>query len=757
MGQSQFGTPEAKLNQAISEMNKLPDVKLPNFGFENQKDLTFRNNSKEWGLNHPTFTNGTAYADLDEDGDLDLVLNNIDMPAMIFENRMNEISDQKSFTLKFDENVAYAYRIGTKVWLYHNGHGQYFEYSPYRGYKSTMDPDIHIGVGDAHYIDSLIVQWPDGNINKMIHVRSDTVLTINRKDLIRCNQIPYIADLSINDRNIRFQDISIKTNLIHQDIESSVVDIAHISTLIHNLSQYGPGICVGDINGDQLDDLFIGGDINQPGHFFIQQVDASFFKVKFESDSIFEDMGSLLFDADTDGDPDLYVVSGGSGSRREEMYQDRLYFNDGKGNFTRSTNILPSITSSGSCVIAGDYDKDGDLDLFIGSRLDPWEYPVSGKSYLLENQNGTFIDISHKLGATNGEMGMVTSALWTDVNNDNNLDLMVVGEWMPIKVFLNVNREFQDVSASFGLKNTDGWWNSINGHDMDNDGDTDYLLGNYGLNSFFKASVDRPVEIHAGDFDQNGSIDPIVTHYIEGQSYIVHPRNILNRKIPGFQNRFETFEKYGQTPYERSFTEEEKQAAIHLKCTMMESIVLENINGETFEIHDLPNEVQFSPIYGSVFFDFNNDRLTDILLVGNSYAEETITGYYDASYGNVLVNKGDFQWSVPYNDAINLIADGDKKALVRIALENSYAFLISENNGPLQVLTSSQAANDLRVQLNTNDWYALAIINENSTKKIEFYYGNGYLSQNSRWFFADNANMDLEIANYKGELRKIFE
>lgn len=755
MDQSQFGSQESRLEQAISEMDRLPDVKLPNFGFENGKDLTFTDRSDEWGLDQPTFTNGTAYADLDDDGDLDLVLNNIDMPAMIFENRTDRKNRRSQIKIRFHNQVPYVDRIGTKIWLYSVDTRQFHEYSPYRGYKSTVDQDIHFGTGDISIIDSILVQWPDNSVIKFYKVSIDTTLIITKDHSVTTDRHPLIDDFLDDEATFKFRDVTRETKLILKDEETSVMDMVHIPTLIRNLSQEGPGLAVGDINNDGLDDLFVGGDINKPAHLFIQKQNNTFSSHTFPFDSALEDRGVLLFDADLDGDNDLYIVSGGSGSRNYKHYQDRLYLNDGSGNFGKAPDPLPEMVASGSCVTAADYDRDGDLDLFIGGRLKPWEYPYPPRSYLLENNNGKFRDVSYKLPVSNGEIGMVTSALWTDINNDQLIDLLVTGEWMPIHVFLNTGEEFRDATFEYGLTETDGWWNSLNGCDLDNDGDIDYLAGNNGLNSFFKASRDRPVEIHAGDFDQDGSIDPIITHYIEDESFIVHPRNILNRKIPGFQNRFETFQKYGETPFNHSFTSEELENALHLKSSIMESVVLENLNGKAFRIHILPNEVQISPVYGSLFHDFNQDLLTDIMVIGNRYADETITGYYDASYGQVLINQGDFTWKIPPPRDVNLIADGDKKALARIRMMEDDFFVFTENNGYMQILEYGPKPSGKPIKLNYLDWYALLNIDKKMTKKIEFYYGNGHLSQNSRYVFINNEIKDVRLSDYQSNTREI--
>ena len=549
-------------------------------------------------------------------------------------------------------------------------------------------------------------------------------------------------------------DITETLQLVVKHNESKFNDLQQTPSLIRRLSKNGPSISIGDVDQDGLDDIFLGNDKGEKSTIFIQGTNNTFSKLEIDLDSLPEDMGSLLFDADADGDLDLYVVSGGSAwMENETAYQDRLYFNEGSGRFQLKDDALPEISSSGSCVIASDFDRDGDLDLFIGGRLVPNKYPSASQSYLLENVDGKFYDKSKKLGEKQGLLGMVTSALWTDVNNDNIPDLMVVGEWMQITVLLNMDNSFVDQTKIYNLSNTDGWWNSINGGDFDNDGDIDYLVGNYGLNSFYKASLDQPLEIYAKDFDRNGTFDPIMTKYILGESYIVHPRNILFSLIPSIENRFVTFESYGNTPFKNIFTPQELEGAIHFSCKMMQSVVLENVDGKQFKIHDLPIKAQFSPVFGSVLDDFNNDNRLDIMIIGNSMAEESIAGYYDASYGNVMINKGDFKWEVLDPSKTNLIADGDKKALGQIVVDGNPIYLMTENDGFLQAFTHHKQDNRV-MNLVRMDWF-YELNYKGLKRKVELYYGSGYLSSSSRSIWLPDGIGNVSIFNYQGKSRII--
>jgi hypothetical protein len=570
---------------------------------------------------------------------------------------------------------------------------------------------------------------------------------ISKSTSSRQYQENYLSTFDVERESLVFEDITNSINMITRHKESEINDLMRTPTLIRHLSKNGPSLSVGDIDLDGLEDLFVGADKDVSSSIYRQNNDQTFTKFDLDGDNLHEDVGSLLFDADNDGDLDLYVVSGGSTwSKNDTAYQDRLYFNvDGKLQLNQTA--LPSITTSGSCVIASDYDIDGDKDLFVGGRLVPGNYPSAPRSYLLENVQGVFKDVSDMLGDENGHLGMVTSALWTDINNDQSPDLLVVGEWMKVTVLINNSGSFVDQSNDYNLSNSSGWWNSINGGDFDNDGDIDYMVGNYGLNSIYKASMEQPLEVHAKDFDRNGSIDPIITQYIDGQSYIIHTRNALMNLIPGVEYRFSTYAAYGSTPFHKAFTNEELEGAIHLDCKMMQSIILENVDGAAFKIHDLPIEAQFSPVFGSVLEDFNNDNRLDIMLVGNSKDADRMAGYYDASFGNIILNDGGLSWSVLGPSNTNFVADGDRRALVKIEVNKEPIYLMSENDGYLKAFRNVEGEVS-NVKLAERDWYYFI-----EGRKVELYHGSGFLSSSTRSQFLPKRIQQLKVFDFHGNER----
>lgn len=743
----------------IDAMQKLGEVKLPNYIFRNEGNLLFSDRSEEWGLVHPTFTNGTAIADLDNDGDLDVVLNNIDQEATLYENRLinNAKNDYKAnwLTIHFHKSVHDAEIIGLKVWVYQPGNQQFYEYTPYRGYKSTLDPDMHIGLGKNQQIDSLVFQWSDGTIQVITNPPVNNKLEINKIGKKQASLASLVNRFSEIKNEVIFENVTSELDLDFKHEKFPFNDYMITPSLIHTLTSYGPSISVGDINGDGMDDFFIGGDFGNPSYLYLQQADNTFITQALNNEDGHHDMGSLLFDADSDKDLDLYIVSGGyKWSAGSAKYQDRLYINDGRGDFKLKAEALPEIKSSGSCVIAGDYDRDGDLDLFVGARVKGREYPMTPQSYLLENRGGKFLDRSDILGKNQGKLGMVTSAIWTDIDNDHDLDLMVVGEWMPITILKNDNGKFVDESTNLNLSEFTGWWNSINGADFDQDGDTDYIVGNYGLNSFFKSSMKEPVEIYSADFDKNGTIDPVITHYNDHQPFIIHNYNVLLELIPAMRSRFPTYSEYGETPFTEAFTKVELSLATKMDAKMMESVLLENLGNEGLKVHELPLEVHFAPVFGSLIDYINPDGLPDILLVGNSYSDETVTGYYDASYGNVLINQGNFKWKTVPPSASSFIADGDKKSMVSIKVGVEKLILISESNGYLQAMKSQQLERSNWIEFEPDDWY-YTIKFGSKKQKMELYYGNGFNSSSTRKIQFPPGVDEIVVYKYDGKIRKI--
>lgn len=752
---TRFGTPEARKILLKQELDKLADVKLPNHIFKNNGDLTFSDVTEDWGLGELSFTNGAALADFDNDGDLDIVMNNLDQPASIYENRLSEFSqpigNNHYLKIIFSRHVTDVQKIGLKVWLYQDGEVQFIQYSPFRGYKSTMEESIHFGLGSNPEIDSLLLHWQDGQTQKFQSIQGSKVMLIEPPELttqITQHQLKQNPVIQFSD-----QTSKCNLNMVHESSKSD--DWKITATLLHSLSHFGPSLSVGDVNGDNLDDVFIGGDAGHASKIMMQSPDGTFIETVLAADSIFHDMGSLLFDADNDGDLDLYVVSGGYQLQKgHPNYQDRLYINDGFGNFVKSS--LPKISSSGSCVVSADYDLDGDLDLFVGGRVEGRNYPSVPQSYLLVNKNGIFEDMSYLLGNENGRLGMVTSAIWTDVDSDGRPDIIAVGEWMSPKILINTDKGFVDHSKQYQTERLSGWWNSIAAADFDNDGDVDYILGNYGLNSFYKASKDFPLEMYASDLDKNGTLDPVITHYSDGNKYVVHPFAVLRSQVPGIIGRFPKHSNYAKATFEYSFTDQEVKASQYFNARTLETVILENIEGMRFEIRSLPIQFQFAPVFGLLIDDLNYDGFQDVIAIGNSMHEETTFGNYDASFGNIIINQGSFFWHYQEPSLTNFVADQDKKAIVKIECATGKdGYLISENNGSLQLYVKDDPPKQvIKIVPEPDDWFITYSINGKRTKR-ELYYGAGFLSASTRKITLPVAASDVEVTKYNGKKRFI--
>jgi hypothetical protein len=740
-------------------IDSIPVVKIPNYAFKNNGDLTFSEVTKSWGMSTPSFSNGAAYADLDNDGDLDYVVNNINDEAFVYENSLYHNSsaprvDQNNFmNIKLVGSADNRDAIGTKLNLYYDsGKMQYFEQSFYRGFLSSVDETIHAGLGKITAVDSIVVRWPDGLIDKLENVKANQILKIEYKKRPGTSPFPMTGESARQTTLV--ERVNSKLKIFYKHEEEDKIDFNLQRTLPHKFSQAGPGICVGDINNDGLEDFIIGGSTLYHFTIYKQSKDGTFSTnsnntIKDPNKSE-EDAGLLLFDADNDGDLDLYVVSGSIEGPDKAIYQDRLYVNNGKGDFTLNSGALPETTSSGSCVRASDYDGDGDLDLFIGGRIVPGSYPLPAVSYLLRNDGGKFVDITKEVCSELQTLGMVTDALWTDFNNDGKPDLIIAGEFMPITFFANSNGKFTKV-ASTGIEQRRGWWNSLAGGDFDKDGDVDYIAGNLGLNNNFQVQENLPLKIYAKDFDGNGSIDPVLACYMRESMdddvkklYPLHFWDELNSQSPKFRNKFSRYKQYSKVTLDQVLTTDDLKDALILDANWMASSYIENLGNNKFAMKALPVFSQSAPINGTVISDVNGDGNLDVLMVGNDYGNEVFAGRYDAFTGLILLGDGKGSFQVMGSATSGFYVPGDAKSLVNLYGANGdELFIASQNKDSVKVFVKVPSSNFRVLEVKPLESSAEIFYQDGRKQKIEFYYGSGYLSQSSRKIYCHDLSGKL--------------
>jgi enediyne biosynthesis protein E4 len=742
-----------RLLQALRE---LPEVKLPNYVFRNEGELRFTDVTEVWGLNVPSFSNGAVFVDLNNNGALDLVVNNIDGEAFVIENRARELHPERTFLridLRGPQGNLGGY--GAKVTVRAAGRLQYHEHTPYRGYKSTVEQTIHFGLGTAGLVDSVEVVWPDGRYQLLTGVSVNQVLAIDHA-AAGLDAPPSPAEPRRLFEPIRLDGLQ----LAHES--RRLADFKHTPLLPHKHSQNGPGIAVGDATGTGLDDVYLGGGRGHEKAVLIQTEPGRFVRRPIPGAEPYEDMGALFFDANGNGHLDLYVVSGGAflANDRSE-YQDRLYLNDGAGNFRLAEGALPEILASGSCVVAADFTGDGRLDLFVCGRIVPGDYPTAPRSYLLRNDSPAggaprFSDVTAELAPILAEIGLVTSALWTDFDQDGRVDLIVIGEWMPITFLRNEDGRLVDVTGATGLGRTEGWWNSIVAGDFTNDGRTDYVLGNLGLNAEYRASERQPVRLHAADFDGNGSIDPILSYYIQGQSHPAHPRDLMIDQMVGMKGRFLRFEDYARVTMDQVLSREERSKAKVLESVRFESVLLENQGGGRFTLRPLPLRAQFAPTFGMLADDFDGDGNLDVLLVGNSFSTETRVGWYTASTGTLLLGDGAGGFRAVESRESGFFVDGDAKGIARIALpDGRSAILVTQNNDSLKAFALSNARPGTTVRLEGGDAYAVFTFAHGRERRQELHHGSTYLSQSSRVLHLPDDVTGVVVYDFRGRSRRI--
>ena len=662
-------------------LNMIPSERLQNYLFRNKGDLSFEKVTDSWGLPERSFSNGSAYADLDGDGDEEIITNNIADPAFVYRNLSREKYPERHYLqITLQESGKNTKAVGAKVQLYCGDRQQYQEVTPTRGFFSSSSTILHFGLGDCASVDRIEITWPDGAVQVLDQVAADQRLTVEKG-----NTTAQTAKKAAKNEFFR-PATGLGLDFIHQENEFEDFDRERL--LPHRLSRLGPFAAVADVNGDGREDLFVGGAAGQAGMLYLQQANSTFRRSTTEAfalDQPAEDLGCLFFDADGDGDPDLYVVSGGSAApMNSELYQDRLYLNDGQGQFSRTVNALPKMTSSGSCVQAQDYDGDGDLDLFVGGRVSPGAYPSAPQSFILRNEGGKFSDVTVEVCPDFQTAGMITDIRWGDLDGDGQAEMITAGEWLPISVYKVVNGKLENQTAAFGLAQTEGWWNCLALADVDSDGDQDLIAGNLGLNTRLHASAAEPLKLLAKDFDHNGSIDPIITYYNGGKEYPLARREMLIKQLPGLKKKFVYFEPYSTATVEQVFSSSDLQDATTYRVHTFQSTYFENQGNGSFQVKPLPNEAQLAPTNQIVADDLNGDGRTDLLLVGNNYSSDVESGRYDASNGLCLLNDGKGGFEPVWSSRSGFLANLDARDLCRLHLANgSDLYLVTNNNGRL--------------------------------------------------------------------------
>ena len=658
---------------------KMPHVPQPNYAFHNNGDLTFTNLAAAWGLDAAGFSNGAVYVDLDNDGALDLVVNNLNAPATVYRNRARDLDSASHhfLTVTLHGSGANTGGIGAKVMVSAGGAHQLVEVMPTRGFESAVDPRAHFGLGTTSRVDSLTVIWPDRRYQTLTNVVADQFITVSQTDARR--KPP-------NRRTAQplFSDVTDRLPIPYKHAEDTFFDFGREPLMPHLLSTEGPALAVGDVNGDGRDDIYVGGAKWQAGELFLQDAGGRFHPVPqpaFRADSLDEDVDAALFDADGDGDLDLYVVSGGNEFWEGAPLRDRLYLNDGHGNFSRSETALPEFFHNGSCVAASrDF-------LFVGSRVVARQYGVTPRSYLLENDgHGHFRDVTREKAPGLDSIGMVSRATWVDYDGDGKLDLIVVGEWMPVRVFHQENGRFVDRTREAGFAGTNGWWTSIQAADLNGDGRPDLVLGNLGLNSLVRASRAEPAQLYVGDFFNSGRLVQILTSYRHGVSYPLLGRDELLQAMPSLRPRYPTYESFGASRIQDIIPGKELKKARVLEADTFASLIALNRGDGTFELHSLPIEAQFAPIYASLAGDLDGDGKIDLVVAGNFYGVTPIEGRYDASYGLFLRGDGRGGFTAVDMEQSGLAIDGQVRWMSWLKRANGDRLMVvGKNNDRLQL------------------------------------------------------------------------
>ncbi|MEO8569633.1 MAG: VCBS repeat-containing protein [Ginsengibacter sp.] len=664
-------------------VKKIPSNKLSNYAFQNSRDLTFKNVTKSWGLDLPVVSNGAAYADFDNDGDLDLIVCNNDDPVSLYRNNSEGVKNSYiNLNLKGASKNTEA--LGAKVFAYTNGNEQFLEKSRVRGFQSTVTSTLHFGLGSATALDSLKIVWPDGTETVRKNVPANQNVTIDESA-----ENNFAKEDGLQKKNkTYYKDITAESNINFIHKENDFIDFKDETLLPWQLSKYGPALAVADINKDGLDDFFAGGAISQASVVYIQNANGTFKKIPqpdIEKDKESEDVSAVFLDANGDSYPDLYVVSGGNEyTDGSPEYQDRLYINDGKGNFAKSLNALPSMLSSKQAVAVGDYDGDGDVDIFVGGKSIPGSFPLPSRSYILRNdsQKGVtkFTDATQEIAPDLLNPGMISAAIWMPVKNSKELQLVIAGDFMPVEIFKYSSGKFVNISKEAGLENTNGLWAALQTDDIDHDGNMDIIAGNCGTNTQYHSSHDKPLTLYYNDFDGNGVIDPLICYYIGDTSYPMASRDEMLDKIQGLKKKFVHYKDYGNATIKDILTDDQLNSSKKLFCNTQQSAVFFNDGNNHFIKKDLPLEAQFSRV--SSIERIANNKL---LIAGNFYPYRVQLGHSDASMGLILKNNSkEIIAEEPYESGLYLSGDV-RNARIMKGSNNKHYLIVAVNNAPLKL------------------------------------------------------------------------
>ena len=691
--QATFGNAITSGNMAL--IARMPQVPARNRTYRNDGSLRFTDVTDSWGLGQPGFSNGAVYVDLNNSGALDLVVNEINGPAAIYRNRARELSGNGSLTVTLRGAAPNTAGIGAKLLVRIADTTQVVEQMPTRGFQSSVDPRLHVGLGRAASIDSLTVVWPDRTFQVLTHVPANRPIVLSQADAqgryewVRPAPPPLFRDVTDD----------LRVNVKH--VENAYSEFAREPLMPRLLSTEGPALASADVDGDGREDLFVGGAMWQAGRLLLQQRDGTFqpsVQPALAADSVSEDVDAAFLDANGDGHPDLYVASGGNGfTIPAQPMRGRLYLNDGRGRLTRAIDALPESYDNGGCVAAADFDGDGHVDLFLGSRSVPGAYGRSPKSRLLRNDGkGRFTDVTAERAPGLSDAGMITSAAWVDYDTDGSLDLVVVGEWTPVLLFHQEGERFVERGARAGLANTEGWWNSVSIADVNGDRRPDLVLGNLGLNSYVTASRTEPARLYVNDFGRDGTVESILTVYRGGVSYPVAGRDELLRAVPALRSRYPSYESFGARTLEQIFPAAEVASAKILKAYGFASVVARNDGKGRFTLEPLPVEAQIAPIHATVADDFDGDGRVDLLVAGNFHAVPPIQGRYDASYGLFLRGTGGGRFAAVAMPRSGVELEGQVRRMRIVRTTGGRVVVVARNDDRVVMLRPTTGASPAR-------------------------------------------------------------